>query len=63
VFVTLPEDLEEQLRAGLGERPVAEFVDDEQFDSGELRLKPEQAPFVTGLHQLMHEPGRGMERN
>jgi hypothetical protein len=63
MFVTLAEYLEEQFRAGLGERDVAKFVDDEQLDDGELRLKPEQAPFVARLHQLMHEPGRRIERH
>ena len=57
-FMTLAEDLEEQLRAGLGERHIAEFVDDEQFDGGELGLELEQTPFVARLHQLMHEAGR-----
>jgi hypothetical protein len=36
--VTLAEYFEEKLRAGLRERHIAEFVDDEQFDGGELRL-------------------------
>jgi hypothetical protein len=34
--VTLAEDLEEELGAGLGKRHIAEFVDDEQFDGGGL---------------------------
>jgi len=58
MFVTLAEYLEEQLRADLRERHVAQFVDDEQFDGGELGLEPEQTLFVARLHQLMHEAGR-----
>ena len=61
VFVTLAEDLKEQFRAGLRERHVAEFVDDEQFDGGELRLEFEETPLVARLHQLMNEPGRREE--
>ena len=37
-FVTLAEYFKQKLRAGLRERHIAEFVDDEQFDGGELRL-------------------------
>lgn len=59
--MTLAEHFEEQFGAGLGEQHIAQFVDDEQLDGGQLRLKPEQAPFVARLHQLMHEPGRGIE--
>ena len=57
-FVALAEDLEQQFRAGLRERHIAEFVDDEQLDGGELRLKSEQTLFVARLHQLMDKPGR-----
>ena len=55
--MTLAEDLEEQFRASLRQRHIAEFVDDEQLDGGELRLEPEQTLFVARLHQLMHEAG------
>ena len=60
-FVTLAEDLEQQFGAGLRERHVAEFVDDQQLDGGELRLELEQAPFVARLHELMDERRRGGE--
>jgi hypothetical protein len=40
------ENLEEQLRASLGERHIAELVDDEQFGGGELGLELEQTPLV-----------------
>jgi hypothetical protein len=46
------------VRSGLGERRIAEFVDDEQLDGSELRLEPEQALFVARLHQLINEPRR-----
>jgi len=60
-FVTLAEDLEEQLGAGLRERHVAEFVNDEQFDGGELGLEFQETFFVARLDQLMNETGRGEE--
>jgi hypothetical protein len=57
-FVTLAEYFKQKLRAGLRERHVAEFVDDKQFDGGELRLEFEETPLVARLHQLMNEAGR-----
>jgi hypothetical protein len=60
-FVTLAEYFEEKLRAGLRERHIAEFVDDERFDGGELRLEFQETPLVARFHQLMNEPGRGEE--
>src|ERR1700681_1115493 len=59
--MTLAENLEEQLRAGLRERHIAEFVNDQQFDGGELGLELEQTPLVARLHQLMNEAGRREE--
>jgi hypothetical protein len=38
-LVALAEDLKEQFRAGLREWYVTQFVNDEQFDDGELRLE------------------------
>jgi len=38
-LVALGEHLEEQLGAGLGERHVAEFVDDQQLVAGKLALQ------------------------
>ena len=46
-FMTLAEDLEEELGAGLGKRHIAEFVDDEQFDVGELGLEFEETPLAA----------------
>jgi hypothetical protein len=37
--VTRAEYFKRKLGAGLRERHIAEFVDDEQFDGGELRLE------------------------
>src|SRR3984893_11857073 len=62
-FVTLAEYFEEKLRAGLRERHIAEFVDDEQFDGGELRLEFQETPLVARFHQLMNEPGRREKGN
>ncbi len=44
--------------AGLRERHITEFVDDQQFDGAELGLQFEQTAFVAGLHQLMDERHR-----
>jgi len=41
-LVTLREDLEEEFRAGLGQRDEAEFVDNEQIDLGERLLVAQQ---------------------
>ena len=60
-FVTLAEYFKQKLRAGLRERHIAEFVDDQQFDGGELRLQFEEPAFVAGFHQLMNEAGRREE--
>jgi hypothetical protein len=46
-FMTLAEYLEEELDAGLGKRHIAEFVDDEQFDVGELGLEFEETPLAA----------------
>src|SRR3984893_18347302 len=46
-FVTLAEYFKQKLRAGLRERHIAEFVDDEQFDGGELRLEFQETPLVA----------------
>jgi hypothetical protein len=56
-FVTLAEYFEEKLRAGVRERHIAEFVDDQQFDGGELRLEFQETRLVARFHQLMNEPG------
>ena len=40
-LVSLTEDLEEELRAGLGEWDEAKLVDDEQLEAGQLLLKVE----------------------
>ena len=40
-LVSLTEDLEEELRAGLGEWDEAKLVDDEQLEAGQLLLQVE----------------------
>ena len=40
---------------------VGLFVDDKQFDGGELRLEFQETPLVARLHQLMNEAGRREE--
>jgi hypothetical protein len=57
-LVALAEDLEQKFGASLGKRHIAEFVDDEELDCGELSLKFEQTLFVARFHQLMDEPNR-----
>ena len=42
-LVALAEDLEEQFRAGGGQRHEAQFVDDEQIEAGQLSLQVEQS--------------------
>ena len=49
-FVTLAEYFKQKLRAGLRERHIAEFVNDQQFDGGELCLKFEKPPLVARFH-------------
>ena len=51
-LIALAEDLEEQFRAGGGERHEAQFVGDQQVEPGELPLQIEQAPLIPGLHPL-----------
>ena len=42
-LVSLAEDLEEELRAGLGKWYEAQLVDDEQLEPGQLLLEVEQS--------------------
>src|SRR3954453_20723088 len=57
--MTLAEDLEQQLRAGLGERHVAQFIDDQQLCGGEVLLQSQQAALVARLLELMDKTGGG----
>ena len=61
--MTLAEDLEQQLRAGLGEWHVAQFIDDQQLSGGEVLLQSQQAALVTRFLELMDEAGSGSEGN
>ena len=55
------DQLEQQLGSGFGERHEAEFVDDQELVAGQLLLQAQEPAFVSGLHQLVHEGGRGGE--
>ena len=48
-LVSLADDLEEELRAGLGEWDEAKLVDDEQLDPCQLLPEVEQPSLVPGL--------------
>src|SRR3954462_4990412 len=61
--MALAEDLEQQLRAGLGERHVTQFVDDQQLCSSEVLLQSQQAALVARFLELMNEAGGGSEGN
>ena len=45
-LVALAEDLEEQFRAGGGQRHEAQLVDDEQIEAGQLPLQVEQSAVI-----------------
>src|SRR3954451_12953669 len=53
--MALAEDLEQQLRAGLGERHITQFIDDQQLCGGEVLLQSQQATLVPRLLELMDE--------
>src|SRR3954452_13564996 len=53
--MALAEDLEQQLRAGLGERHISQFIDDQQLYGGEVLLQSQQAALVPRLLELMDE--------
>lgn len=61
--MALAEDLEQQLRAGLGERHVAQFVDDQQLSKGKVLLQSQQAALVARFLELMDEAGSGSKGN
>ena len=61
--MALAEDLEQQLRAGLGERHIAQFIDDQQLCGGEVLLQSQQATLVARFLELMDEAGGGREGN
>src|SRR5436305_15329045 len=53
--MALAEELEQQLRSGLGERHVTQFVDDQQLCGGEILLQSQQAALVPRLLELVDE--------
>ena len=61
--MALTEDLEQQLRPGLGERDVAQFVDDQQLCGGQVLLQPQQSALVARILELVDEAGGGDKGN
>ena len=49
--VALAEDLEEQVRSGEGQGHVAQFVDDQQAEAGQIPLRVEQRYLIPGLQR------------
>ena len=58
-LVTLAEDLEQELSAGLRQGDEAEFIDNEQLETGQLLLKVQQPSLIPGLDQLVDQCGGG----
>src|SRR5215212_8043395 len=52
-FVALAEHLKQQLGAGLRERHIAKFINDQQLVAGQLALQAAQSLLVPGLDQLV----------
>ena len=50
-IVALAEDLEEQVRSGEGQGHVAQFVDDQQAEAGQIPLRVEQRYLIPGLQR------------
>ena len=50
-LLALAEDLEEQVRAGGGQGHVAQFVDDQQAEAGQILLQVEQRYLIPGFHR------------
>ena len=58
VFVAPAEDVEQEFASGLREGHVAELVDDQQADPGELVLEAEQPFLVACLESSRGPDGR-----
>ena len=56
-LVSLAEDLEEELCAGLGEWDEAKLVDDQQLELSKSLLEVEQPSLIPGLDQLVDQRG------
>ena len=50
-IVALAEDLEEQVRSGEGQGHVAQFVDDQQAEAGQIPLQVEQRYLIPGFQR------------
>ena len=51
------DQFEQELGAGLAQRHEAQFIDDQQFDLGQLALEAHQAFLIAGLHQFVNQRG------
>ncbi|KDM67011.1 transposase for insertion sequence element IS905 [Acidiphilium sp. JA12-A1] len=60
-LVPLAEYLEQQFCTGLRQRHVTQFIDDQEFETGKLRLQSQQTALVPCLHQLVHQASRRHE--
>jgi len=61
-FIALADGFEEQLGAGLGQRYIAQLIDDQQFVRDNLLLEAEQAFFIAGLDQFATSAAAVMKR-
>ena len=52
-FVALAEDLEEEFNPGVGQGHEAQFVDDQQPDTGQLAPEVEHATPIPGRQQFV----------
>ena len=55
VFIELADEMEEQLAAGLAERQIAEFVDDDEIVTQQLFAQPATTTSGLFLFQLVDE--------
>jgi hypothetical protein len=58
-FIALTESLEKQFGAGLGERDVPQFIDDEKFVAGQQLLEAQQVLVVASFDQLADQRSGG----
>src|SRR6516162_6208669 len=59
-LVTLAEDLKQELGASLRQRHIAEFIDDQQLVTDELRYGADGPPVIARRDQFVHEGGSGL---
>ena len=56
-LVALAEDFEEEFHPGGGPVHEGQFVDDEEFEAGQLALEVEQPGVIPGFHEFAHQGG------